>query len=101
LNKRFFTTDNNFFRYDLIGLHAKIIESSHQDYIGIKGKIVDETEKTLIILDDDKKKKRVAKKVSVLQITLPNGKSYIVDGVSTIGRPVDRIKKRINRRGKR
>ena len=98
--KKVFSKKKDVLRTDLIGLYAKIIESTHQDYIGIKGIIVDETKKTLIIMDD-KKKKRIAKEVSVLQITLPNGKSYIVDSVSTIGHPVDRIKKTVNRRGKR
>jgi ribonuclease P protein subunit POP4 len=100
LSEKVFLKKKEILRHDLIGLYAKIIESSHQDYIGIKGIIIDETKKTLIIMDD-KEKKRVAKKVSVLQITLPNGKSYIVDGVSTIGHPVDRIKKNVNRRSKR
>ena len=100
MSERVFSKKKEILRHDLIGLYAKIIESSHQDYIGIKGIIVDETKKTLIIMDD-KRKKRVEKRVSVLQIKLPNGKSYIVDGVSTIGHPVDRIKKKVNRRGKR
>jgi len=100
LSVKVFSKKKEILRHDLIGLYAKIIKSSHQDYIGIKGIIVYETKKTLIIMDD-KKKKRIAKEVSVLQITLPNGKSYIVDGVSTIGHPVDRIKKHVNRRSKR
>jgi ribonuclease P protein subunit POP4 len=100
LSKKVSSKKNNFLRNDLIGLYAKIIDSSHRDYIGITGTIVNETKKTLIILDN-KKKKRVAKRVSVIQITLPNGKSYIVDGVSTIGHPVNKIKKHFYRRGKR
>ena len=100
MSKKVFSKKKELLRNDLIGFYVKIIESTHQDYIGIKGIIVDETKKTLIIMDD-KKKKRIAKEVSVLQITLPNGKSYIVDGVSTIGHPVDKIKKHFYRRGKR
>lgn len=100
MSQKIHSKKKNLLRNDLIGLYAKIIESSHQDYIGIKGIIVDETKKTLIILHNNKKK-RVAKRVSVLQITLPNGKLYIVDGISTIGHPVDRIKKHVYRRGKR
>ena len=49
---------------ELIGLRAKVAKSLHADYLGIKGKVIDETRKTLVILHGDERK-TVAKDVAV------------------------------------
>ncbi len=86
-------TPQNVLQHELIGLKANVIESTHPGYIGVKGKIVDETKNTIVILDGGRKK-RVQKSVVVLRIKLPDGSAVEVDGKDIVGRPVDRVKKK-------
>lgn len=81
----------------LIGLKAKILGSTNQYNIGIAGTIVDETKNTLTIMEDSKKK-LVLKKGATLQLTLEDGTVVKLEGNSILGKPEDRIKRRIKRR---
>ncbi len=83
-----------FLRHELIGLEAKVVHSSNQKQIGIKGKIIDETQKTLTILHSDKEK-RIIKENSILLLKLPDKTVVEVDGRVLVGRPADRVKKAI------
>jgi ribonuclease P protein subunit POP4 len=80
----------------LIGLEANVVKSTHPSYVGIRGRIVDETKNTIVILDDDRKK-RVQKSVVVLHLRLPEGSVVEVDGKQIMGRPVSRVKKKARR----
>ena len=80
----------------LIGLKAKILSSTNQCNVGITGTIVDETKNTLTIMEGSKKK-LVLKKGATLQITLEDGTVVRLEGNSLLGRPEDRIKRRIKR----
>ncbi len=82
---------------ELIGLHARVAKSLHADYLGIKGKVIDETRKTLIILHRNERK-TVTKGVAVFHFTMPNGTIVEIDGKAIVGRPEDRVKKQVRRR---
>jgi len=80
-----------------IGLNAKVTESSNSEYIGINGKVVDETRNTLIISHEGKEK-TIIKDVAVFHFTLPDGTVIEIDGKSIVGRPENRVKKKVKRR---
>jgi ribonuclease P protein subunit POP4 len=81
---------------ELIGLKARVVESSHPEHVSITGKVVDETRNTLSILHKDKKK-IIIKNTAVFHFTLLDGTIVEIDGKVILGRPEDRIKKRVRR----
>jgi len=89
-------TARNIIMHELIGLEVKVAESTHQGYLNIKGKIVDETMKTLKIMQDGKIK-TVPKASCKFIFKLPDGENVLVDGRRILARPEDRVK-RIPRR---
>jgi len=84
-------------QHELIGLDAKIAKSTNPSYRGISGKIIDETRNTLTIQHGNTKK-TVVKNVTVFHITTPDGTTVEIDGNTIVGRPEDRLKKRLKRR---
>jgi len=82
---------------ELIGLNAKIVRSSNPSYIGISGRVIDETRNTLVIRDKNEDKV-IVKEVAVFYFTLPNGSIIEIEGNAILGRPEDRVKKRPKRR---
>lgn len=86
-------TEKNVVHHELIGLPAKVVESSNSLSVGISGDIVDETNHTLLI-EHGSKEKRIFKKSSKIQLVLPNGKLVEVEGSLLEGRPWDRVKKK-------
>jgi len=89
-------TQYNIVRHELIGLPVRVVEAKNKKNIGIRGKVVNETSKTLVI-ETEKGEKRIFKSHVVLHITLPNRKVVEVDGKLLAGRPWDRIKKKIRK----
>ncbi|MGD8544361.1 MAG: ribonuclease P protein subunit, partial [Candidatus Bathyarchaeota archaeon] len=43
-------------QHEFIGLNAKVVRSSNSHYVGIKGKVVNETHNTLVITHKNKNK---------------------------------------------
>ncbi len=84
-------------QHELIGLNAKVVKSVHPNYVGIAGRVMDETRNTLIIRYENKRK-IVAKNAVVFYFTMPDGTVVEIDGKEIVGRPENRIKKRIRRR---
>jgi len=84
-------------RHEFIGLEAKVVRSTHSGYIGISGKIIDETKKTLIIHGKDGKKRVVPKEAAVFHFKLQDGTVVEVDGKVIVGRPEERLKRKIRR----
>lgn len=84
-------------QHEFIGLHAKVVRSLHSNYVGIEGRVIDETRNTLTILHENREKV-VIKNTAVFNFTLPDGTVLEIDGKAIIGRPENRIKKRIRRR---
>jgi ribonuclease P protein subunit POP4 len=79
----------------LIGLEVKIMESSNPNYLNLTGKVVDETKNTLII-EIAQKEKRIPKRNSIFQFRLQNNKAVEIQGTLLVGRPEERIKKKIS-----
>lgn len=83
-------------RYEFIGTEAKIAQSKNRDCIGIHGKIIDETRNTFTILHHEKRKK-ILKDSSVFQFKFSDGTILEIEGKLLVGRPEDRLKKRVKR----
>jgi len=89
-------TPKNILRHELIGVEAKVVRSTHKGYVGIKGLVVDETKNTITILQGGRKK-MVVKEVSTFRFKLPDGTIVEVEGKMLVGRPEDRVKRRITK----
>jgi len=83
-------------RQDFMGTEAKVAKSNHSSYVGIQGKVVDETRNTFTILHEGKRK-IVAKESAVFHFKFSDGTIVEIDGRLLVGRPGDRIKRRIRR----
>lgn len=82
----------NILAHELIGLEARVIESSDLKRKGLQGRIVDETQHTLKIEKKSGKEIIVPKKEVVLEIILQNGEKIRVEGKRIEEKPEDRIK---------
>jgi len=82
----------NIYYHELIGLNIEILEYPDMKLVGLKGRIVDETYKTLLIERVNNGFTRVFKEHGVFKIKLPNGKWIVVKGWDIMGRPEDRLK---------
>lgn len=87
-------TKQNVSKHELIGLEARVVNSSDKNLIGAYGTIIDET-KDMLVIDQVGKPRIVQKKSSVFKLTLPSGEDIDVDGAKLVARPEDRIKKRV------
>jgi len=83
----------NILRHELIGLGAKVVEASDENKVGVSGQIVDET-RSMLVLRTEKGEKKVEKKDAVVELALPTEKVR-VDGALLVGRPEDRLKKKL------
>ena len=88
--KHYNITKKNIWAHELIGLKARVIESTDKGRVGIQGVIIDETKNT-IVLESANKIKVLPKKEVVLEVELESGK-VILDCKQIIFRPEDRIK---------
>lgn len=86
----------NVIRYEFIGTDVKVAKSRHPGYVGISGKIIDETRNTFTILHGEKRK-IVVKDSAVFHFRFSDGTVVEIDGKLLVGRPEDRLKKRIRR----
>jgi len=94
-------TPQNIFRHELVGLEVEVASSSHVGFKGIKGKVVDETRKTIKIEDEEGNEKIIPKNQAIFHFKLPDGKTpgkkVEIDGKILVARPEDRIKKRFKK----
>jgi len=86
-------TKRNVQQHELIGLDARVVNSSDPNLIGTCGTIIDET-RDMLVINHANKPRIVQKATSVFRITLPGGESVEVDGAKLVARPEDRVKKR-------
>jgi len=89
-------TPQNLVRHELIGLEVEVKESKNPSQIGLKGKVIGETYSTIEI-ENKKGEKIIPKDITTFIFKLPNGTKVQVDGKVLIGRPEDRIKKKLPR----
>ncbi len=86
-------TKRNVLRHELIGLGARITNSSDPTLLGVYGKIIDET-RNMLAIEQAGKTKMVPKASSKFMFTLPSGEEIEVDGSKLVGRPEERVKRR-------
>ncbi|MDQ7033237.1 MAG: ribonuclease P protein subunit, partial [Desulfonauticus sp.] len=75
---------------------TKVKKSRHSGYVGIAGKVIDET-RNMFIIEQEGKKKAVVKDATIFHFKFPDGTIVEIDGKLLVGRPEDRLKKRIRR----
>jgi ribonuclease P protein subunit POP4 len=83
-------------RYELIGTEAKVSKSGHSDYVGLSGKVLDETRNTFTILYEGKRKK-VVKDSATFHFKFSDGTVIEIEGKILVGRPEDRLKRHVRR----
>ena len=88
-------TRSNIIRHELVGLQCEVAKAPNRSLTGIKGKIILETMKTLVIKSESGPR-RVQKKGAVFRVNIGN-EEVDVDGSSMVARPEDRIKKKIRK----
>ncbi len=78
-------------RHELIGLRVKVLEAKILTLIGLQGKILDETQNTLLIRCKNSIKKLIKNQVKIT--VKVNKKEININGKDLVGRPHERIKK--------
>ncbi|MDI6642526.1 MAG: ribonuclease P protein component 1 [Candidatus Hodarchaeaceae archaeon] len=86
-------TKQNPMRHELIGLEARVVNSSDPTLVGIHGKIVDET-RDMLVVEQAGKDKIIPKSSSTFLIAMSNGKGVTVEGKKLIGRPEERVRRK-------
>ena len=81
---------------NLIGLKTKITQSSNPSQVGITGTVINETRNTFTIIQG-KKRKTIGKNQAVFHFTLPDTTVVEIDGEVLVGKPEERLKRRIRR----
>ena len=83
-------------RGELIGLEVRVSDSTHPGWIGIQGRVVDET-RNMLFIEAEGKVKKIPKDTCRFEFRI-NSRWLKVDGKLLVGRPEDRIKKKIRSR---
>ena len=83
-------------RHEFIGTEAKVSKSNHSGYMGLSGKVIDETRNTFTVLHEGKRK-TVLKDAAVFHFKFLDGTIVEINGKLLLGRPEDRLKKQIRR----
>jgi len=83
-------------RYEFIGTEAKVADSSHDNYVGLRGRVIGETRNTFD-LQKEGQVKRIVKESAVFDFKFEDGTVVEIDGKLLVGRPEDRLKKNIKR----
>ncbi|MFQ6129609.1 MAG: ribonuclease P protein component 1 [Candidatus Hadarchaeaceae archaeon] len=86
-------TKQNLLRHELIGLKAKVENSSDPTLLGIHGTIIDET-RDMLVIEQAGGAKIVPKGSSKFMFTLPGGGEVEIDGAKLVGRPEERVRRR-------
>lgn len=83
--RRFFGT--------LIGYYIEVVKSFNENYLGIRGRVLDETRNMLIIRSDDGRILKIIKRGSVFKVRVDSEIEFIVDGNKLVGDIVKRVVK--------
>jgi ribonuclease P protein subunit POP4 len=85
----------NILRHEIIGMETEVLSDSNPANISFRGRVIDETMKTLVIRGTGTR--RIAKKDAVFKFLL-DGVAVKVEGKALMGRPEDRVKKQNKRK---
>jgi ribonuclease P protein subunit POP4 len=83
-------------RHEFMGAEGKITRSHHADYVGLSGKVINESKNTFTLLHEGKAK-HVVKDAVVFNFKFSDGTVVEIDGKLLVGRPEDRLKKSVKR----
>jgi ribonuclease P protein subunit POP4 len=83
-------TQQNIINHELVGLDAQILQSTNNAYVGLSGKVVNET-KSMLVIETNRGTKMISKQYNKWKFSA-NDKEFTVDGVAISKRPEDRIK---------
>ncbi|HUV80064.1 MAG TPA: ribonuclease P protein component 1 [Candidatus Bathyarchaeia archaeon] len=86
-------TPSNLLQHELIGLKINVDESSNSSLRGLGGTVIDETRNMLVIENEQKTEKKIAKAGNQFIFELNGEVRVRVKGDRLISRPEDRIKK--------
>ena len=86
----------NFPRHELIGLPVLVDGSTNREFVGLSGRVVDETRNTLLV-ETEQRTLRIPKACASLTFTLPEGQRVRVAGSILVSQPENRISKRMQR----
>ncbi len=89
-------TPENLVRHELIGLEVEIKQSTNPSQKGLEGRVIDESFKTLEI-ETKTGEKTIPKENTTFVFTIPDGSKVQVNGNLLLGRPEDRIKKKLSK----
>lgn len=84
-------TPYNILHHEFIGLGARVVGSRDSGRVGLAGQVTDETKSTVTLSGESK----IPKEGTKLQLQLPDKAVVEVEGRLLLGRPEERIKKRI------
>ena len=87
-------TTKNILQHEIIGLNAKVEESTDEKLCGVEGKIVDETQNMLTIRKSDTHEIQVAKKNQTFILMLLDKTKVRILGNLLQGDPIERLKKK-------
>jgi ribonuclease P protein subunit POP4 len=83
-------------RSEFIGAQLQIAKSPNVDYMGLAGKVIEESKNTFTILSEGKSR-RIIKDTCIFDFTMHDNTVVEIDGSLLVGRPEDRLKKSIKR----
>ncbi len=86
-------TKRNVLRHELIGLKARVTNSSDPTLFGIHGTIIDET-RNMLVIEQAGETKTLPKASSKFMFTLSGGEEVKVEGAKLVGRPEERVRRR-------
>ncbi len=89
-------SEKNIVQHELVGLDVEVLECTDLSKKGARGTVIDETQSTLILSDTKGESKRIPKAECTFRFLL-KGDTIDVVGSLLLGRPADRIKKRLKK----
>lgn len=88
-------TPRNILRHELLGLAVRA-KSMRGECVHV-GEVAGETRNMIRILRNDGRLVMLPKNAYLFEFTLPSGERVLVDGSTLVGRPEERLKKKIRR----
>ncbi len=82
--------------YEFIGRKGFVAQSPHLDYVGVGGKVIEETRNTFTFLGEGLKRS-VIKESAIFNFDFDDGTVVQIDGKLLVGRTEDRLKKSVKR----
>ncbi len=83
-------------QHEFIGLEANVVKSANSDYVGISGRVIDET-RNMFVIEHSCERKTVMKDQTIFHFTLPDTTIVEINGNLLVGKPEERLKRRVRR----